>query len=164
MSYDSLWELLDEVVDHDIFKSASYSEQEEVAAQLVVTPDRLGHSGSGTEGTRLGIFWDRSVGPCQKYIERVLVALMSLQPRYLTRPTQAQRQTHAAWVSSMGPLSHSLSVQPTKGIYITIVMVGIRITCKLCVILTDASSCYSLAILVKRCHRIRVVLLCELDC
>ncbi|KAF8926076.1 hypothetical protein BGZ58_000201 [Dissophora ornata] len=102
MSYDSFIKLLDEVFHHDIFKNASYPEQEEVAAQLAVTLDRLGHSGNGMEDTCLGTFWDRSERSCQKYIERVLVALMSLQPRYVTWPTQAQRRAYAARMAMKG--------------------------------------------------------------
>ncbi|KAF9583078.1 hypothetical protein BGW38_010293 [Lunasporangiospora selenospora] len=47
MSSSSFLDLLHLIIDHPCFKNNSYREQEEVAVQLAVTLDRLGHYGNG---------------------------------------------------------------------------------------------------------------------
>ncbi|KAG0318369.1 hypothetical protein BGZ99_005715 [Dissophora globulifera] len=51
MSQSSFMKLLLKVFDHDEFKNISYNEQEEVACQLAVTLDRLGHYAWAITGT-----------------------------------------------------------------------------------------------------------------
>lgn len=102
MTARSFLKLVNLVFHHAIFQNASYKEQEEVAIQVAVTLDRLGHNGNGMEATRLGIFWDRADGSCANYISRVVVALVSLRSRYLSWPTKEQRNTHSSKMALQG--------------------------------------------------------------
>ncbi|KAI7816639.1 hypothetical protein BC939DRAFT_468513 [Gamsiella multidivaricata] len=83
MKSSSFLKLLRLVFNHNIFKSGGYKEQEEVAVQLAIVLDRLGHNGNGMAATRLAETWHKSEGSCTNYTNRVLIAILSLQERFL---------------------------------------------------------------------------------
>ncbi|KAG0211263.1 hypothetical protein BGX33_004415 [Mortierella sp. NVP41] len=77
------------------FHNVGYRKQEEVAAQLAVVLDRLGHNGNGVGITRLAESWNRSEGSCTNYTSRVVQALLSLKDRFVSWPTPVQRRLHS---------------------------------------------------------------------
>ncbi|KAF8923750.1 hypothetical protein BGZ58_002583, partial [Dissophora ornata] len=62
MTKASFDKLLNLIFEHPTFYNSSYMEQEEIAVQLAITLDRLGHNGNGMGTTRLGETWFKSEG------------------------------------------------------------------------------------------------------
>ncbi|KAF8931151.1 hypothetical protein BGZ58_007796 [Dissophora ornata] len=84
------------IAEHQVFKNNSYKEQEEVAVQLAITLDRLGHYGNGMGLKHLGATWDRSEGSCHNFFKRGLEAILSLEGRFVAWSNPEQRQEHSA--------------------------------------------------------------------
>ncbi|KAG0062535.1 hypothetical protein BGZ92_006160, partial [Podila epicladia] len=87
MNWASFMKLTLLLFDHEVFQSTSPRQQEEVAAQLAVTLDRLGHNGNGMAPVRFGDYWGRSPNACKDYYTRGIKAILSLKDRYAKWPS-----------------------------------------------------------------------------
>ncbi|GJJ78471.1 hypothetical protein EMPS_10830 [Entomortierella parvispora] len=81
--------------EHEVFQSPGYNKQEQAAVQIAILLDRLGHDGSGMSTARLAETWHRSEGSIYNYTERAMVAILSLQKRFLFWPKSEERVAHA---------------------------------------------------------------------
>lgn len=96
MTRHSFFKLVCMIFEHDAFKTTGYREQEESVVQIAVLLDRLGHNGNGMASARLASIWGRSEGSLSNYSQRAMVALLSLEPRFLSWPTPEERRQHAS--------------------------------------------------------------------
>ncbi|KAF9369254.1 hypothetical protein CPC16_004648 [Podila verticillata] len=86
MNWTSFMKLTSLLFNHEIFQSTGPRPQEEVAAQLAVTLDRLGHKGNGMAPVRFGDYWGQSPNACKDYYTRGIKAILSLKYRYAKWP------------------------------------------------------------------------------
>jgi len=99
MTPASFSNLVDLIYNHEAFYNRSNRRQEEIAVQLAVVLDTLGHYGNGMASIRNAMVWDRSTGSLRNYLMRGLQAILSLEERFLTWPTPEERQAHSDLMS-----------------------------------------------------------------
>jgi nicotinamide mononucleotide adenylyltransferase len=102
MTSESFSKLLRLIFQHGIFRNRSNRKQEEIAAQLAVTLDRLGHYGNGMSSLRNARLWDRSSGSLRNYFDRGIKAILSLEQQYLSWPTPEERRAHSEYMAQLG--------------------------------------------------------------
>jgi hypothetical protein len=102
MSWSSFQKLTALLFEHEVFQSSGPREQEEVAAQLAVTLDRLGHNGTGMSPIRFGLFWGRSPNACRDFYTRGIQAILSLTHQFVAWPSPTKRAAHSDSMAAKG--------------------------------------------------------------
>jgi hypothetical protein len=83
LSRESFQHVLDAIIDHPVFVNKSNNPQRPIRWQLYVA---LHHYGTPPSRTHNGRHWEISHGTVDLYVQRVNIALLSLQNRYIQWP------------------------------------------------------------------------------
>jgi hypothetical protein len=110
MKQESFFAILEKIENHAVFQNASRHVQEKVWVQLVVALNRLGCYGNGISIGRVARFAGLSNGTVWNYTKRVIVALLSLTPEYISWPDANERRKIAAKFYHKHGLKHCVGV------------------------------------------------------
>ena len=91
MSRDSFFRLVGMISGHEIFFNYSYKRQASPAIQLLIALYRFGNFGNGSGQMKAAAVFGVSEGAVEIYTRRILVAILALEPQYVTWPSELER-------------------------------------------------------------------------
>lgn len=91
MTRENFDSLVRELKDHPVYKSKGLRPQSDFKVQIVLVLDRIGSRGIGNSVGRLARTYCVSEGSVVKFTKRFFEAVLSLQNRYLSWPTEQEK-------------------------------------------------------------------------
>jgi hypothetical protein len=91
MKHSTFERVLGMIQDHEIFQNDSRNPQTRVCVQLAMALERLGCDGNGVSAGREAVTFGTGQGTTTLFTRRVITALNSLAPQFITWPDQNER-------------------------------------------------------------------------